>query len=80
MRIIEVTGGWETFRNKELHNFYSPPNNIRMLEARRMSCTWHVTCTGKKGSAYKVLEGKPEGKNPLERIMHKYGDDIKINI
>jgi hypothetical protein len=42
MRIIEVTGGWGTFHNKELHNFYSPPNTTRMLEARRMRCTWHV--------------------------------------
>jgi hypothetical protein len=52
----EVTGGWRRQHNEELHNLYSSPNIIRMIESRRMRWT---------GNAYRILVGKPEGKKPL---------------
>jgi hypothetical protein len=35
---------------------------------------------GKKGNAYKVLEGQSEGKNPLERSTRRYENDIKMHL
>jgi hypothetical protein len=32
----DMTGGWKELHNEELHNVYSSPSIIRMLESRRM--------------------------------------------
>jgi hypothetical protein len=31
----EVPADWRKLHNEELHNLYSPPNIIRMIESRR---------------------------------------------
>jgi hypothetical protein len=38
----EVTLGWRKMHNEELHNLYSLPNIIRMIESRRMRWEGHV--------------------------------------
>jgi hypothetical protein len=35
---------------------------------------------GERRGVYKVLEGRPEGKRPLERLRHSYDDNIKIDV
>jgi hypothetical protein len=32
----DVAGGWRELHDEELHNLYSLPNIIRMIESRRM--------------------------------------------
>jgi hypothetical protein len=32
----EVAGGWRKLHNEELHKLYSTPNNIRIVESRKM--------------------------------------------
>jgi hypothetical protein len=32
----EMVGGWRKLHNEELHNLYSSPSIIRMIESRRM--------------------------------------------
>jgi hypothetical protein len=32
----EVTGGWRKLHNEELHDLYSSPSKIRIIESRRM--------------------------------------------
>jgi hypothetical protein len=32
----EVMGDWRKLHNEKLHDFYSPPNIIRMIKSRRM--------------------------------------------
>jgi hypothetical protein len=44
----EVTGGWRKLHNEELHNLYSSPNIIRMINSRRMRLTGHVARMGEK--------------------------------
>jgi hypothetical protein len=39
----EVTGGWSKLHNEELHNLYSSPSIIRMIQSRRMRWERHVT-------------------------------------
>jgi hypothetical protein len=36
---------------------------------------WHVW--GERRGAYRALVGKPEGRRPLERPMHRWEDNIK---
>jgi predicted small integral membrane protein len=39
-----------------------------------------VACStnGEKSSAYRLLEGRPEGKKPLERPRHRWVDNIRM--
>jgi hypothetical protein len=34
----EVTGGWRKLHNEKLHNLYSLPDKIRMMNSRSMRC------------------------------------------
>jgi hypothetical protein len=49
----EMKGDWRKLHNEELHNLYSSPSIIRMIEARRMEWTEHVARIGKKRNAYR---------------------------
>jgi hypothetical protein len=35
---------------------------------------------GEKGNVYRLLVGKPEGKRPLERLRHRWIDNIKMDL
>jgi hypothetical protein len=35
---------------------------------------------GERRGVYRVLVGKPEGKRPLGRSMHRWKDNIKIDV
>jgi hypothetical protein len=45
----EVTGDLRKLHNEELHNLYSSPNIIRMMESRRMRLAGHVARMGRRG-------------------------------
>jgi len=64
----EVTGDRRRLRDKELHVLHSSPNIIWVIKSRRVKWTEHVACMGDRRSAYRVLVGKPEGKDHLENI------------
>jgi hypothetical protein len=51
--------------NEELHNLYSSPD-IGQIKSRRMRWAGHVARMGEERKVYKVLMGKPEGKDHLE--------------
>jgi hypothetical protein len=62
----EVTGEWGKLHSEELHNLYSSPEIIRQIKSRRMRWARHVAHMGEERKLYRVLVGKPEGKNHLE--------------
>jgi hypothetical protein len=39
-----------------------------------------MTHTGQRRDAYRVSMGKPEGRRPLERPMHTWKDNIKMDL
>jgi hypothetical protein len=53
-----VTGGWRKLQNEELHNLYSSPSIIRMIESRRMRWAEHVARMGENINAYRIYGGK----------------------
>jgi hypothetical protein len=53
----EVTGGLRKLHNEELHNLYSSPSIIRMIQSRRMRWAGHVARMGEKRNAYRILVG-----------------------
>jgi hypothetical protein len=58
----EMTRGWRTLHNVELHNLYSSPSIIRTIKSRRMRWAGHVERMRKKRNAHRILVRKPEGK------------------
>jgi hypothetical protein len=76
----EVTGEWKKLHNKELHDLYSSPSIIRIIEPRRMRWAGHVARMWEKKNAYRVLVGKPEGKRPLGRPRRRWMDNIGIDL
>jgi hypothetical protein len=77
----EVTGGWRKLHNEELHtrNLYSYPSITRMIKSWRLRWAGHVAGIGEKGSAYRMLVGKLEGKRLLGRSRRRWLDYIKMD-
>ena len=63
----EITGEWRKLQHEELNDLYSLPNIVRVIKSRRMRWAEHVARMGERRGVYRVLMGKPEGKN-------KWGD------
>ena len=79
----EVTGEWRRLHNEELNDLYSSPNIVWVIKSRRMRWAGHVAQMGEERGVYRVLVGKPEGRNHwgdlgvdgriiLERISRRY--------
>jgi hypothetical protein len=66
--------------NDELHDLYSSPNIVRVIKSRRMRWAGHVAGIGEGRGAYRVLDGRPEGKRPLERPRRRCEDNIKMDL
>jgi hypothetical protein len=64
--LFNLTGEWRKLHNAELHNLYSSPDIIRQFRSRRMRWAGHVARMGEERRVYRVLVGKPEGKNHLK--------------
>jgi hypothetical protein len=62
----EVTGEWRNLHSGELHNLYSSPDIIRQIKSRRMRWAGHVARIGEGRNEYRILVGKPEGKDHLK--------------
>jgi hypothetical protein len=58
----EVRGKWRKLDSGELHNLYSSPDIIRQIKCRRMRWAGHVARMEEGRNVYRVLMGKPEGK------------------
>jgi hypothetical protein len=75
----EVTGEWRKLHNGELHNLYSSPDIIRQIKSRKMRWAGHVARMGEGRNVYRVLVGKPEGKEPLGSPRRRWEDGIKMD-
>jgi hypothetical protein len=49
---IEEEGSWRKLHNDELHDLYSSPNIVRVIESRRMRWAGHVARMGEVFTAF----------------------------
>jgi hypothetical protein len=63
----DVKEGWRKLHNEELHNLYTSLYIIRVTKSR-LKWAGHVLCVGDMRHVYKILIGKPEGKNHLDGL------------
>jgi len=61
----EVTEEWRKLHNEELNDLYCSPSIVRVIKSGRMRWTGHVAFMEERRGVYRVLVGKPEGKNHL---------------
>jgi hypothetical protein len=66
---LDLEEGRRRLHNEELHNLHSSPYIIRVIKSRRL---WRwvddVACMKEMRNAYKILVGKPEGKDHEEDL------------
>jgi hypothetical protein len=67
----EDTGEWRKLHNEEFRDLYSSPSIIRIIKSRRMRWVGHVAGLGEKRNAYRLLVGKPEGKETARKTKTK---------
>jgi hypothetical protein len=68
----EVTGEWKMLRSEELNDLYWSPNIVRVIKSRSMRWVGHVARMEERRGIYRVLVGKPDGRNPLGRPRRRW--------
>jgi hypothetical protein len=64
----EVTRDWRKLHNEELHDLYSSPNIVAVINSRIMRWAGHMARMGDARSAYGVLVWTPDKKRPFGRL------------
>ena len=59
----KVLREWRRLHNEELNDLYCSPSIVRVIKWRRMRWAGHVARMGEERGVYRVLVGKPEGRN-----------------
>jgi len=74
------TGEWRKLQNTELNDLYYSPYIVQVIKLRKMRWVWHVVHMGESRVVYWVWVGKFEGKRPFGRPMHRWKDNIKMDL
>ena len=53
---------------------------MRGIKLRRMRLAGHVACMGEERGVYRVMLGKPEGRQPLGRPRRRWVDNIRMDL
>ena len=70
----------EKAHSEELHSLYSSPNIIRVIKSRRLRWAGHIARMEEGRSGFKILTGKPTGKEPLGRPRRRWEDNIRMDL
>jgi len=67
----KITGKCRKPHYEGLHDLYSSPNIIWVIDSKRMKLAGQVACMEERRGVYRVLVGKPEVKRPLGGPKHR---------
>jgi hypothetical protein len=76
----ERTGGWIELHNEELHDLYSSPSIIIMMNSRRLRWAGRVSRMERRRTRIGYWWHKPEGKRSLGRPRRRWVDNIKMDL
>ena len=65
---------------EEFHDLYCSPNIVRLIKCRRLRWAGHLARMEKGSSAFKILTGKLRRKIPLERPIHRWEVNIRMDL
>jgi len=72
-KVDEVAGEWRKLHNEEFNVLYSSPNILGVIKSRRVRWAGHVARMGDGRVLYRVLVGKPGGKEIAEETQTQMG-------
>ena len=58
---------WRRLYNEELNSLYHSPNLARGIKSRRLRCAGHVARMEEGRSVFKILTGKPTGRESFRK-------------
>lgn len=76
----EVMEDWRKLHSEELHDLYCSLNITGVPKTRGMCQVVHVAHSGEKINAYRVSDGKHEGRRPLGRSRCKWEINIRMDL
>jgi hypothetical protein len=76
----KATAEWRRLHNEELNDLYSSPNIIRVIKSKRMRWAGNVARMEEKRGAYRILVGRPEGRQALGRPRIGWENNIKMDL
>jgi hypothetical protein len=59
---------------------YFSPDIVCVIRSKKKKWAGHVAWTCEKRNAHRVSVRKPDRKRPLERLRHRWKDNIKMDI
>ena len=62
-----------------MNDLYASPNIVRVIKLRNMRWAVHVARMGDRRGVYRVMVGKPEGKETSE-TQTRWEDNIKMDL
>jgi hypothetical protein len=71
---------WRKLHNEELNDLYSSPIIVLMIKPEKNEMGGACSDYGERRGVYRVLVGKAEGKGPPERAMHRWEENIKMDL
>ena len=69
--------GWE-WGVEKVHSLYRPPNKV--FKSTRLRWVGHLARMKEGRSAFKIPTGKLTRKKLLERLMHRWEDNISMDL
>jgi hypothetical protein len=76
LKRVEMIGGWRKLHNEELLNLYFLLSITRTIKSRRMRCTLHVACRGRK-ELHVGFWWEARRKRPLCKPRHRWDDNTR---